>query len=376
MRNYGSGSIRERKPSVWQLRVTAGRDPVTGKVRTVSETFHGGKKAAQQRLAQLVAQHSGGTSATTATLGSLLERWLDTARIAQSTKGNYRNALKHLPASMYAAPLNQVGAHELDAVYSALARGGLGAPTVRILHAALSSAFTQAVKWRWIPANPARNASPPPPNRRRTKAPTTDYLSRLLQIAAHDPLTHLWLRLVVVTGARRAEVLALRWQDIDGDQLTIAGALDIHRQRKATKTGDERRMTIDPATIRLLSEWQLKASERALSVGVRLGPNAYVISNEPDSSKPWRPDYASAKFRRLCSAAGLDGGTRLHDVRHGLASRMLAAGVDVATVSRRLGHSRTSTTVDVYAHEMPGTDAAAAEVAASGIDTPLRDTVG
>lgn len=366
-RSYGSGSIRERSPSVWQLRVKAGHDPVTGKPRTVSETFHGGKKAAQQRLAELVAQHSSGITATKATLGSLIERWMTTARLEPGTVRNYRNALRHLPAPLLSTPLNQVGAHELDSVYSALSRSGLGAPTIRVLHAVLSAALQQAVKWRWIPANPARSASPPAARRGRSSAPDSATLAALITAAQEkDPQFHLWLRLAIVTGARRGEVLALRWGDLTGDRLTISGSIDYDRTRKGTKTGDPRAVTVDPGTVALVALWQRMARERALTVGHRIGRGNYILSDEADFSRPWRPDVASKRFRRLCIATGVSG-VRLHDLRHAHASQLLSDGVDLATVSRRLGHSRTSTTADIYAHVMPGADERAAVIAAQAL---------
>jgi integrase len=334
----------------------------------ISETFHGTKKAAMRRLGELVAQHGGRATATSASLAVLLERWLEVARIQPSTAANYRNALRHVPDHLLATPLSRIGPHELDALYASLARGGLGAPTIRVLHAALSSAFAQAIKWRWVSVNPATLASPPPPGKRRTDAPNVDALTRLLA-AATDDQTALWLRLAVVTGARRSEVLALRWCDVkvDAGQLVISGSLDIHRARKVTKTGDERTLSLDPETVALLTSWQRKARERALTVGKKLDTRSYVLSDDPASRAPWRPDTASKRFRYLAAASGLTG-VRLHDLRHAHATQLLAGGVDVATVARRLGHSRTSTTLDVYSHAVKGTDERAALLAASLLD--------
>lgn len=359
-RKYGSGSIRERRPGVWQLRAAAGTDPVTGRPRTITETFTGGSKDAQRRLAQLVALH-GGQPSTDATLGYLLERWLATARIADSTAGNYRTALKHLPDRMYGVPLSKLGAHELDSLYRRLERDGVGTYTIRTLHAALSSALTQGVRWRWIGTNPARDASPPPPGKRDSTTPTALQVAQVLQ-AVDDPQLNLWLRLAVVTGARRSEVLALRWRDVDleAGKVSIAGALDINGRRKDTKTGEARTLALDPATVSDLAAWYLKSKQRALAVGVRLPKASYVLSNEPDSSQPWRPDLATKRFRRIADRLGLD--VRLHDLRHAHATELLSRGIDLATVSRRLGHSRTSTTLDVYSHVVAGSDERAAEV--------------
>ncbi len=338
----------------------------------VYETVHGTKRDATNRVAELVAQHNSGVTATTATLGSLIERWMATARLEPGTIKNYQNALRHLPPGLHALPLNELGAYELDRTYTALARGGVGAPTVRILHAVLSAALQQAVKWRWIPANPARSATPPLAKRGKSSAPESDILAGLIVTAQErDPQLHLWLRLAIVTGARRGEVLALRWGDLNGDRLTIAGSIDSDRTRKGTKTGDVRAITVDPGTVALISSWQLLSRERALTVGHKIGRADYILSDEPDSSQPWRPDVASKRFRRLCVAAGVTG-VRLHDLRHAHASQLLSEGVDLATVSRRLGHSQPSTTANIYAHVMPGADERAAVIASRNLDAGVR----
>jgi integrase len=89
--------------------------------------------------------------------------------------------------------------------------------------------------------------------------------------------------------------------------------------------------------------------------------DGFVFSHDPDGRWPWRPDSTSRAFRLLRHEVGLDH-VRLHDLRHFVATRLLAAGIDVRTVSGRLGHSLTSTTLNVYAAFVPDADCRAAEV--------------
>ena len=86
-----------------------------------------------------------------------------------------------------------------------------------------------------------------------------------------------------------------------------------------------------------------------------------MFSHDPDAGQPWRPDSASRAFRYLRHQVGLDH-VRLHDLRHFVATRLLAAGIDMRTVSGRLGHSLTSTTLNVYAAFVPDADRRAAKV--------------
>lgn len=78
------------------------------------------------------------------------------------------------------------------------------------------------------------------------------------------------------------------------------------------------------------------------------------------------------RFRRLCDSAGLEG-VRLHDLRHYVATQLLAAGVDVRTVAGRLGHRNAATTLNVYAHFVPEADRRAADVLAGLLGAAADD---
>ena len=102
--------------------------------------------------------------------------------------------------------------------------------------------------------------------------------------------------------------------------------------------------------------------------GVRIDGQTRVFSYEPDGSVPWRPDGVTARFVRLRDGLGLSG-VRLHDLRHFVATRMLAAGVPVPTVSGRLGHANSSTTLNVYSHFLEASDREAAEALGRLLDS-------
>ena len=88
-----------------------------------------------------------------------------------------------------------------------------------------------------------------------------------------------------------------------------------------------------------------------------------MFSSRPDGGKPWLPNWLTKRFIAARLVAGLPQ-FRLHDLRHFKAAEMLAAGVSIATVSQRLSHARASTTLNVYAHAVPGGDRQAAEALA------------
>ena len=103
---------------------------------------------------------------------------------------------------------------------------------------------------------------------------------------------------------------------------------------------------------------------RAAQRNTQLMRDSFVYSAEPDGSRPWTPNRVTKRFIRARSRAGL-AHFPLHELRHFMATQMLAAGAPVASVSARLSHARASTTLNVYAHVVPGADRDAAEILSS-----------
>lgn len=104
----------------------------------------------------------------------------------------------------------------------------------------------------------------------------------------------------------------------------------------------------------------LAMSERAEFCGVALAPAAFVFSDHERGAEPWRPDRVALAFKRLCTELELTG-IRFHDLRHFAATNLLSAGIDVRTVSGRLGHANAATTLGTYAHFVGAADRRAAE---------------
>jgi integrase len=182
-----------------------------------------------------------------------------------------------------------------------------------------------------------------------------------------DPDFAVFLRLAAVTGARRGELCALRWSDVDlvAESITIARAIVGERNdklvEKDTKSHASRRIAIDPQTVNVLAGHRDRSEDRATSAETTLPERAFVFSPAVDGSRPWRPGGVSLAFIRLRKRAGV-GAVPLHSFRHFAATRMLAAGVPVRTVAGRLGHANAATTLNVYSHWIEASDQTAATV--------------
>lgn len=359
------GSI-QRKGKGWRIVVDAGIDPVTGKRRQIARSGIATKPEAQERLNALIGElrnglHHGHDSS----LGELITTWMTGATLSPSTRLDYGRAIRtHIPPPMMATAVWKLRTHDLDHLYGALAAGGVGAQRIRRVHNILRRALAQAVKWQWIARNPAVDASPPTTPRSQIHPPSPDDVRRLLATA--EGQLEIFLRLAAHLGARRGELCALQWDDIDFE----TGEITIRRSRvesgpgksivtKSTKTDRNRTVALDPGIVAMLKSFRRECLAEAFSVSAPLGP--WVFTVDKQHLQPIRPDSTTRQFAALCRKLGLQG-VRLHDLRHFTATRLLAAGVDPRTVSGRVGHARTSTTLDMYAAFVPARDRDAAEI--------------
>jgi integrase len=205
------------------------------------------------------------------------------------------------------------------------------------------------------------------------RPPRPDQVAALLtSLAKIDPPLLCFLRLAACTGARRSQLLGLRWKDVDekGGAVAFTRALVQGLEGpvlRPTKTHRTHRTDLDRETLDVLMTHRSGAKADASQNGVELAGDAFVFSSRPDGAAPWRPNWVTKRFAVHRRAAGL-AHFRLHDLRHFMATEMLAAGVPIATVSQRLNHARASTTLNVYAHAIPGGDRIAAETLAALLD--------
>ncbi len=369
------GHLRQRGDA-WELRAYAGVDPVTKRQKYVTRTFRGGKRQAEEALARFVTEVSGGGhAAQDTTVGDLVREWFDMAKpeLSPTTVRGYTWMIKtYILPTLENVPLARLKTSQLDRMYAKLRESGgqdeapLSAATVRQAHAILRRALQQGVRWGWIAANPATLASAPRVRAQELEPPDPGEVIRLVEIATNqDPDFGCFLLLAATTGARRGELCGLKWSDLNLNAKTITMTRAIveaaHSElvEKDTKTHSSRRIALDDQTSEVLEDHLKRCQVRAEACGARLPADAYVFSSEPDGGRPWAPNDVTKDFIRVRKQVGLDT-VRLHDLRHFSATRLLAAGVPVRTVSGRLGHANAATTLGVYAHFVEESDRDAA----------------
>jgi integrase len=371
-----AGSIRQRGKQSWEVRAFAGKDAETGKKRYVTRTVRGERREAEVALGRLLAEIDHGQHAVRAgTVGELCERWYSHAApdLSPAVAAEYRRLLdKRILPRWSDTPLRRLRTADLDQWYAELRRSGaaggkpLAPNTVMRSHAVLRRALAQGVKWGWLTVNPAANASPPRPRKQQLDLPEPGDIARLIEAAAKvNPSLPTYLRLAAATGARRGELCALRWKHVDFERRRLTIALSMVEVggeliEKDTKTHQVRKVSLDEETVAVLSTHRAASEELAGNCGATLAPSSFLFSHEVDFSTPWRPNYATLAFGRLRNELRLDG-VKLHHLRHFSATQLLTAGIDIRTVSGRLGHANASTTLDFYAQFLQAADERAAE---------------
>jgi integrase len=249
--------------------------------------------------------------------------------------------------------------------------------TIRQIHSVISGALSTAVRWDWIGSNPAALAKKPRQPRPQPKPPSAAQAARIIAAAWESDQawgTLVWL--VMVTGIRRGELMALRFTDVDLD----SGVLEVRRSyvyragvgvEKDTKTHQIRRIALDETTVELLRAHRDQLAERCAALGFTLAEDAFVFSYQPDHARPCNPDAVSHRYVRMCAALGID--SHLHALRHYSATELIAAGIDVRTVAGRLGHGGGgTTTLKVYAAWVAESDRKAAAILSSRLGHPGR----
>lgn len=375
-----AGSLRYRR-GAWRLQVRAGRDPATGRDRFVTRVVHEpntrpGRRKAEAELARLLVEVEQATTAPRAdlTVDDLVARWI-AARSPSWSPGTVREtvglAARYVTPTIGRRPVYRIRGHDLDGLYADLLGRGLAPATVRKVHATMRAAFGQAVRWGLIATNPATAATPPHVPKPEIATPDAARLARLLEGIADDPAWSAWVRVAISTGARRGQVCALQWRDVDLDAGTVtyrralslgAGAVVV----KGTKTGREYTVAVGRATRDALERLWWSAVEVHAECGSMPGPESWLFERVPGGD-PWRPDSTSRRWRQLRARYGLDG-VKLHALRHFMATELLAAGVDVRTVAGRGGWSNPSTPLNTYARFVPPADQAAAALIDEIID--------
>jgi integrase len=349
-------------------------------------------RTAQRKLAEEV--RAGKTSAHSATVGQLADRYLQHSVAIGRTPNTihgYRAKFQRIEDALGDIKLSKLNTSDVDSWYGTLAAGGMTPASIRHFHRLLVAALNQGMRWGWVGQNVATLATPPKVPRFEVAPPTAHRVDKLIELARLSRIAYFsdLLFFVAATGLRRGEVCGLRWTDIDWSHSTFTVNRSVAQTGAGIsvgrpKSGQTRKIPIDPSVKELLRDRQGKAKADAKVAVAFLVDDAYVWSQDADGNAPLRPDTVTQHFNRLCRKA--EGPAikrarrenralrdderwryRFHDLRHFFATNLLSKGIDVNTVAYLLGHADASFTLRVYGHAIEERGKEAARLAASGL---------
>jgi integrase len=367
-----SGHIRRRGKNSWGLKFDV--PGANGARETKYVSVKGTKREAAAKLTELLGQASRGTlvDPSKETFGVFLDRWDAWAamNVAGKTLERYRGLIAHQVKPAFGDfPIQKLRAVHLQEGYARLLQNGgvtgkpLSARSVGHCHRLIHLALGHAVTWGVILQNPAALVSPPKVVVEEIEIIRENEIRTVLDTLRGRQLGTIAM-LALATGARRGELLALRYADVNLE----VGKVQIERSIeqtgaglafKAPKTKHGRRTITIPATVVAeLRAHKLGHQERRLGLGMgRLGADDLVFTDPVDGAL--KPNSVTNAWLAATSAGGRSIG--LHALRHTHASQLIAAGVDILAVSRRLGHANASITLNVYGHLLHDTDDKAAD---------------
>jgi integrase len=298
---------------------------------------------------------------STDTLGRFAAEWIATALAASerkaTTKAMYGAITRSqiVSSALGAMPLGKITPRAVEGWLVGLRAKGLAASTLRIAHAILVAILATAVRDGLLGRNPAAAVKRPKVTRREADYLSSDQVRGVLS-AAHSTRFAPLFALLVNTGLRRGEALALQWSDVDLEAATLRvrgtvarvdGELTVTEPRTAKS---KRTVPLSESAVRTLRAVRLEQAQQQLRASW-WHSTGYVFTTR--LGEPCDPRNALRAFKVAAKRAGLPASVGLHTLRHTAATMMLQAGVPLKIVSEILGHASVAITGDIYGHVAP-----------------------
>jgi integrase len=349
-RGWHEGTIYRRENGAWRAQITINGRNVSHTAKTRAECMTWIQKTRAQPDQAIEPPES------FETIGEYLESWLESVKttLRPKTAIQYEQIIQHhIIPFIGKMRLKDLRPILVDQFYGKLLKDGIGVRTIRLTHSVLHVAFERAVKYELIFRNPAHGAQVPKKNTAEMSVLDESQVSTFLT-AAQGSRYQVLFHLAIVTGMRQAELFGLKWADISWTK----GQLYVRRQAQRipgqgcvlsepkTKAG-RRTIKLGEGTLNLLRQQSEKVAQNKAVAGRRWID--YDLIFPCSIGTPLDQSNVLGEFYMVLENAGLPK-IRFHDLRHTAASLMLNHGVPVIVVSKILGHSKPSVTVDIYGH--------------------------
>jgi len=324
-------------------------------------------------------QEEGVRQHTTATASPALAAWITERKLSRSavareagvTHQTISKVLKGSAINLESARkiAAAAGVKLTDLFVVSEDRAPLAPATIRSYHRTISSILEKAIRWKCISSNPAERAELPSLGKHEARYLDEPDAKRMLQLLQDEPIK--WrapITFDLLSGLRRAELLGLRWRDVDLDE----GIVHIVQTSNyvsgkgvytsTPKTDDSGRyIKVSRTAVLLLLEyksWQDDMREKVGDAWQGSEADDRIFTNEV--GRPLFPTSITQWMGKFIKRTGLPSSS-VHSLRHTYASLLISDGVPIVAVSKNLGHAQTSTTTDIYSHVIASAEAKAAQ---------------
>ena len=309
------------------------------------------------------------------------EEWFDKyaeKQLKESTVTRYRNLSKRVYIAIGAKRIDKITARDIQLFVENLGeRGinetkensGMSPKSIRCYVSFISTILDYAMKLDMIASNPCSRVTLPPLVQKEREIFTIDEASQFLELLQSEEWPYrMFFTLAVYSGMRKGELLGLEWKDISFENRTIHICRNSqYTNRKGTytdtpKTSRSNRVLKMPESVmdmlRQYRDWQ---SEEFAQIGDQWEDHDRVFTQW--NGKPMSPHSPLKWLIRFCEKNGLKR-INIHSLRHLNATLLINSGADIRTTSAALGHSNTTTTLNIYAHTFEEAQAKASEAVA------------
>ncbi len=383
------GSISKRGKKSWRCKVES--DSIDGKRQYITHTIVGPKEMAEEWIQNYHQEKRGGNRvldpkitygeySLEAINSFLLPRDSnDEEGMTEKTRERFEQLNRiHVLPHFRNIKLQDLSRSDLKKLYSDLRREGkLSSTTIKHVHRTISRILSEAVEDGKLVVNVCSRF------KFKTKTSiniTNDKKLKFLDVGQKNSFlasienddSYPIIFIALATGARRGELLALRWADVDFDKKFIRVSRAVEETTlyglrfKIPKTPKSRRnISICDESVKILKRIKLKQNEWCLKAGRPLPDQALVFPKSLNSPCDiMSPHNITRRFNVLAKREGFEGLT-FHALRHTHATLLLSGGAKLHAVSKRLGHSTPMLTMNIYGHPVSGDDDEAAAIAAN-----------
>ena len=380
-RGNKEGTITKLANGTYMGKVMLGwkKDGKSNRVSVYGKT----RKEVSDKLITLASQVIDGTyiEPTRITLGEWLKKWLKdykSINLKPRTYDTYENQiLFHIVPEIGDIELNNLKTNQLQRFYNLKYNGGKGlsSATMRKIHSIIQAALTQAQIVGLIIRNPTIGVELPRLEQRNIKVFSQEEQNGFFEAAKSFDLSNAFL-LSIDTGLRMGELLALTWQDVDLKEGTISVGKNIMfvKDREGV-TGNKNMMIVQDAPKTRASIRKVPLTQRALKMmkemSVKSNPNCNLVFPSRKFTHI-NPRNFERSFQSVVDKAGIEK-CNGHTLRHTFATRCFEKGIPVKIVSKWLGHSKITHTLDIYTHVLPDMEKHAINALEMPMDLGLAD---